>query len=205
MTFPAAIPDRRAMYISFETGAGADLPGNIRNRLEEMIKVDQQAVDEANEYFRGMPETEINEKGEAYYDISVYAGRFGRYINISKRSGLYMPQSGREVLENHCYDSDSMEEIGLKDLFKEGFDYKSVILNAIGKTIAEYDAGCGTSAEKDSAAGYEALFERIYGFQLDADAISIYIAHEVQGSQFNTLYVYIPYADFGCDNMNIFR
>lgn len=213
------------VYIYRNWRWSSGLPEEIRNRLEGMLEVDQQAVDEANAYFRGMPEAEINEKGGAYYDISVYVGRFGRYINISKRSGLYMPHGGGEVFENHCYDSDLMEEIGLEDLFKEGFDYQSVIVDAIGKTIAEYDISRGAVAEKDVAAGdeaeeneagepqgtkygkeqYEELFERIYGFQLDTDAISIYIAHEMPGSQFNTLYVYIPYADFGCDNMNIFR
>jgi len=183
----------------------SDLPEEIKNRLEKMIEVDQQAVDEANAYFRGMSDAEIREIGVAFYHISVYVNRYGRYINISKRSSLYTPNRGRELFEGYCYDSETMEEIELSDLFKEGFDYKPVILDAIKRTIAEYDAGYGAALGKAAAAGDDALLDGIQGFLLDSDVISIFIAHEMPEGQTGSLYLNIPYADFGCDNMNIFR
>jgi len=179
----------------------SDLPAEIRNRLEEMLTVDQQAVDEANKFFQGMSEAEINEKCGASHDVSVYVNRFGRYINISKRSSLYMPYTAREMSEYHCYDSDSMEEIGLADLFKEGYDYKPVILDAIRKTMVEY----GAASEKDAAEMDEAVVDRIEGFNLDIDAISMVVTYEAPEREIDSFYLYIPYTDFGCDNMNIFR
>ncbi|HWQ80134.1 MAG TPA: hypothetical protein VN381_15000 [Anaerovoracaceae bacterium] len=186
------------VYLSWRYSSG--LPEEIGKRVEEMAKVNQETLDEAKAYFNGMSEAEINETGEGYYDVSVTAGRYGRYINISRYAGVYLPQYGGQENENHCYDSGTLEELELADLFTEGYDYKPVVMAAIRRTIALNDQNYNGEPAKD-----EAAYNQINGFELDTDSIGLYIDNPEPGDRTYPLHLNIPYTDFGCDNMTIFR
>lgn len=215
-----------SVFLSWQYSSS--LPEEIKKLAAEMAQVDQEAVEEAKAYFSGMSQAEIDEKGGGYHDVSVTASSFGRYVNIYKYSYIYTPQNGRDTVEGHCYDVGTGKALTLDDLFIEGYDYKPVIMEAIRKTIAELDYnisgihertysetedgsvgsaadGPGAYEEKYSDEQYEKAYAGIDGFRLDTDAVSMYIEHPVLGDTAYALNLYIPYADFGCDNMTIFR
>lgn len=194
------------VHISRNWRWSSGLPAEIKIRLEEMSRVDQKAVNRLKEYFSGMSEKEINDAGGGYYDLSVSGQRIGSFINIYKYSFTYTPQFGEEVFDGHCYDSGTLKEISLADIFKEGYDYKPVIMEAVRKAIEDHDNSSGGPAEKTySEAQYEEVFNQIDGFQLSTDSIEMNIILPDREFRAASLHLYISYEDLGCDNMNIFR
>lgn len=191
------------VYQSWSYSSG--LPKEIRNRLEEMKGVDQGAIDRAKKYFSGKTEAEIAANGGGDYEVSVNTNRIGNFINIYKSSGLYLPDTAVHTVENHCYDAATQKELSLVDIFAEGYDYKPVVMKAIRQAIKDYDEGSGKAGRTYSDEEYEAVFDRISGFQLNADAVGIDIGHPDGEAGNAYLNLYIPYTDFGCENLNIFR
>lgn len=78
-------------------------------------------------------------------------------------------------------------------------------MKAIRQAIKDYDEGSGKAGRTYSDEEYEAVFDRISGFQLNADAVGIDIEHPDGKAANAYLNLYIPYTDFGCENLNIFR
>jgi len=136
----------------------------------------------------------------------VHGDSVGKFINVTGYSNIFLFDYYEQVLDFHCYDGETLTELRLQDIFIEGYDYKPVVIQAIKRAINEYD---GTYEEafdgKYSDRQIEDILGRIKGFNLATDAVIIPIVHPVKGNQTYGLSVYIPYKDFGCDNMNLFR
>jgi hypothetical protein len=182
------------------------LPKEIRNKLDKMREVDKAKVSEVKQFFSNMTEAEISQFGAGAYEIMVFGNRMGNYINTSKYSNIYLPQSGEQVVECHCYDGGTLKELKLADIFIEGYNYKPVVMEAIRKAIKNYDGNYeGATGEQYSDQQYEDVYSQITGFNLAADTVEIPIIHPVKGNQTYGLSAYIPFKDFGCDNMIIFQ
>ncbi len=78
-------------------------------------------------------------------------------------------------------------------------------MKAIRRELKSYDEGRGKAGRTYSDGEYEAVFDRIDGFQLNIDSVSIDIEHPDREGGNAYLNLYIPYADFGCDNLKIFH
>jgi hypothetical protein len=182
------------------------LPEEIKHRIGEMTEVDQEAVKRGNAYYSGLSAKELAEtSGEGVYEINVSAQMIGGFINVFKYSGLYLYQNSEDTVEGHCYDAGTLTELTLSDIFKEGYDYKPVVMGAIRQAIKDFDEGQGKTGKTYSDAQYEEVFDRIGGIRLDSDSVNADIAHPEEEYSDFYLNLWIPYADFGCENMNIFR
>lgn len=184
----------------------SDLPEEIQTKLDAMRKVDQTKIDKIKERYSTISEEDIRERGPGAYEIMVYGEMIGNYINVTSYSNLYLYDYFEQMIEFHCYDSVTHGELQLEDLFTSGYDYKPVLLAAIKKTVHEYDGmQKDTPDVKYSEQQIEEIFGRINGFNLSVDSVNIPIVHPDKGNQAYGLSVYIPYKDFGCENMTIFR
>jgi hypothetical protein len=187
-------------------GYPSALPKEIKSKLKEMREVDRAKVEELKEICSKLPPgTEENPGGWGAYEVMVYAGKVGNYINISKNTNIYLPDSSRLISEYRCYDGDTLAELTLPDIFKAGYDYKSVVIAAIKKVVKDESAYADPAAALAiSDAQIEEVYSKINGFNLDTEAVIIPIENPAAGADFYGLNLYIPYKDIGCDNMTIF-
>jgi Protein of unknown function (DUF3298). len=184
----------------------SELPEQVKHELEELRKPDQGYIDKIQKLFQGESEAEIKKSGGASYEIMVYGKQIGSYINIAKYSNTYLPQYSEQIAESRCFDSETLKELNFDDIFIEGYDYKPVIMAAIKKAVVDYDGNyADVSGKNYSDQQYEKVYSHISGFNLDSDAMTIPIDHPEKGSETYGLRVSIPYRDFGCENMTIFR
>ena len=192
------------IYLSWRYSSS--LPEEIKTKLNQMCNADDTVIREMNQIFSKMSQIEINEKGQGSYEVMIYADRMGNYINISKHSNQYMFDYFEQRMEYHCFDGETHKELGLGDLFVEGYDYKPVVIEAIKKSINEYDGIYEEEpTEKYTDQQAQEVFNRIEGFNLSMDEIYIPITHPEKGNSTYGLTVSIPYKDFGCENMLIFN
>lgn len=183
------------------------LPEKIQKLLNGYMKIDEKAIAKMNEALSGLSPEKIEQIGGAFYDSSVYADSIGRYININ--STVYSSYQGKynEVLNYRCFDRDSLKELELGDLFLNDYDPKPVILNAIRKVLQEISDNSGNPIYTKAVNNEEVekIYQTINGFSLSPDAVSIPVnIHNVDSHYQNTLNLYIPYKDFGCEHMTIF-
>lgn len=183
------------------------IPEAIKSKLEQMRVIDREKVDRIQQIYSRMTESEKEQKGFGAYETMVSGNVVGDYINISGSRNLYMYDYYEQELDYHCYDSRTLEELRLADIFRDDFDFKPVVLEAMKKTIDNYDGTydfSGKSEGRYSAQQYEDAFDGIKGFNLASDAVIIPVLHPEKGNQTYGLTVYIPYRELGCDNLNIF-
>lgn len=187
-------------------GYSSEFPEKIRNKLDQMRELDQAKVREIKELYNAMSETEIKERGAGSYEIMVYGDSVGRYINASSYSNVFLADYYEQVLDFHCYDGETQNELKLQDIFIEGYDYKPVVIEAIKKAIKDYDGISEDGLEgKYSDQQAEDILNQINGFNLSTDAVIIPIVHPEKENQTYGLSIYILYKDIGCENMNIFQ
>lgn len=187
-------------------GYSSGLPKEIRNRLEKMKEPDQAKLNEIKQYFSGMTESEIYERGPGSYEIMVYGSRTGGCINVSGHSNIYLPDQFEQIMDFHCFDEETLKELSLGDIFRTGYDYKPAVIEAIRNTVNSYDGTYEKGSEgKYSDVQLEEVYDQIGGFNLTADAVVIPIIHPEKKNQTYGLSVYLTYEELGCDNLNIFE
>lgn len=179
------------------------LPQKIQDIIEEYKEVDQKEIDQMNRELEGLPDSVFEEYGTSVYECHIYADSIGNYINVMRNIFKNMPDHYEQLVEYRCFDSTTLKELELKDIFMEGFDFKPVILESIKKTLSERDTNSGDINMYDEE-DIESMYNNIKGFNLITDDIYIPTAElQYEGSTY-TMSLYIPYANFGCENMTIF-
>ena len=187
-------------------GYSSELPEKIKNKIDQMRELDQAKIRKLKDLYNEMSDAEIKERGAGAYEIMVHSDRVGKYINVTSYSNLFLADYYEQVLDFHCYNGETLKELKLQDIFKEGYDYKPVVIDAIKKAIKDYDGISEEGLErKYSDQQAEDILDQISGFNLSTDAVIIPIVHPEKEHQTYGLSVYIPYKDIGCENMNIFQ
>lgn len=134
------------------------------------------------------------EKQALYVEQRMLVNRVGKYTNINS-SFLISRESDSLWQENHYVYSESGEPIGLEDIFVEGYDYSTLINNAIDKAIKDY----GYPERFDS----EDIFENLM-FTLNDTHISFITQPQKWYSNSTQLYFTITYEEIGFKNLKIF-
>lgn len=173
----------------------ASLPEEVQKKLRELCETDPQELDQINAVYEVLAES--NGSGDKEGSCEIYFGsyQYGKYINVTSSMNFYLMERFLQKMDYDCYDADTFEPLELKDVFREEFDYKPLILQAIKEAYGE-----GINANIA-----EAIYDKIQGFNLSSDEIYIPITQINEDGSTYDMNLNLPFSEIGCDNLVIFH
>lgn len=178
------------------------LPEKLRLELERMTAADQKTVRELRRIWDNAATTESAEDVRGFYEIRGESDEAGNYINLSRNSQGYTLDRFLYDTECRCYDKDTLAELGLADIFAEGYDYKPVILKAIQEQVSWKENDTSGRSKEQIA---EDIFRSIRGFNLEENGLRLPAVDPGDGIEQHGMSLSIPYDDFECENLKIFH
>lgn len=172
----------------------SQLPEKIKNKLQEAGQVDEDKVNVLRQLEK-QRNIVPHEEYLFFYEILVEGSQYGKYINVAKIEQSYHPDAYETNWAYSCYDAETLKELQLGEIFREGYDYKAVIL----EEIKDYLGNNGGAKEMD------AVFASIKGFNLFAEHMIIPINYVNEEKNIGETQLFIPYEKFGCEHMVIFH
>ena len=130
-----------------------------------------------------------------YAEQSVYCNRVGPFINLSGNAYFSIDNQGDWFQSAYVYTEDG-RQLGLEDIFVEGFNYEALIKAAIARAAKDYQL----SQEPDTEALFKDISFRIGEIGINFSTISY------QWDTYNNhpLNFEVSYKEIGTDNLNIF-
>lgn len=178
------------------------MPEKIQKLVESYATPDSQVIADLNERMATGEGSGASPDMTAYYGVDVMADTIANYINFSNYRNKSIMSYYEMFAEFKCFDKASLEELTFDDIFVDGFDYKSIVLETIEKNFKDSRDNNGQPLSLTlGPAELEAIYSTVTGFNLSTDALQFY-ASLPDGSY--SAYNMISYEEFGCDNMTIF-
>lgn len=172
------------------------LPEKIKQKLEKLFVMKQDELDLIDSAYQALTKNSSETIQDGSCEIYVGSYQQGSYINVTRSWNFYVPNGGSQKMDYYCFDAVTLKELELKDLFRKGFDFKPLIIQAIRETL--------DVSEQDPAT-IETLYSSITGFNLSSDEIFIPVKKVNKDGSTYELSVSLPYAKIGCDNLVIFH
>lgn len=138
------------------------------------------------------------------YTNTVRGNRIGNYYNLIHSVSYYKANYWGETVTGIVYDMDG-NIVALKDLFQSGVDYEAIIKDSIAEQLS-YDFPDGNYGGKtiDDIYGEISFTLDSYGLQIKTQPIPFKM--ELGETDYeSSVSVFIPYEEFGCDQMTIFN
>ena len=178
------------------------MPEKIRKLVESYAEPDAQVIADLNERMVSGEGKGASADMTAYYGIDVMADTIANYINFSNYRNKSIMSYYETFAEFKCFDKESLEELTFDDIFVDGFDYKSIVLEAIKNNFKDARDNNGQPLSLTlGPAELEAIYNTVTGFNLSTNTLQFY-ASLPDGSY--SAYIMISYEEFGCENMTIF-
>lgn len=173
----------------------ASLPEGMQKKLRDMRETDPRELEKINASYKALAKLNGNDDKEGSCEIYVGSYQYGKYINVTSSMNFYVMEQFAQEMDYSCYDADTLEPLKLKDVFREGFDYKPLVLQVIKEA---YEEGINEDIAQE-------IYDKIEGFNLSSDEIYIPITKiNEYGNSYDTN-LYIPFSQIGCDNLVIFH
>lgn len=126
----------------------------------------------------------------SYVEQNIYAYAMGTYININVYLHISSTHGGQWEGKNYVYRKTG-EPVQLEDLFVQGYDYLTLIKNAVNKTIKEHDLSLSPDHR---------VFPEDLSFRINETDISF----ETKLDSNQSLYFNISYEEIGDKNLKVF-
>ena len=136
---------------------------------------------------------QFQQQGVSFIEQSIYARPLGKFININ--SNLYLDGDTDSQWWETRYVYSQTGKVNLNDLFTEGFDYRTIIRDALEEGIKEYGY---QDADLDVLLGDLAFALGDTRLQLNT------ITYDWGLDRKHPLHFYIEYHDIGFENLTIF-
>lgn len=172
------------------------LPEKIKQKLEKLLVMNQDELNLINSAYQALTKNFSETIRDGSCEIYVGSYQQGGYINVTRSWNFYVPNGGSQKMDYYCFDAATLKELELKDLFREGFDFKPFIVQAIRETL---------DASEQNAATVESLYSSITGFNLSSDEIFIPVKKVNEDGSTYELSLSVPYAKIGCGHLVIFH
>ncbi len=167
------------------------IPAQAISKIKKLSVLDQTKIVELDAAFVD------NGQGNSSFEQNVWATQAGPYTSVQRNTNYYYNSGSWESqTESFIFDAAGME-VGLKDLFVPGFDYKKPILNALTQSIAQMNLKSPYTAEQ--------LYE---GAQYGLGVSEIYLYTKPVKTDVNSttpIYGLVLFKDLGSENMTIFQ
>lgn len=179
------------------------LPKDIQDFIVAQTKPDEALIQKLNEDVKGVSQEELEKRGGAFYEKSVYADNIGGYINVSAHEYSTANNKYDQRQGYYCFEEESLKQLSLSDIFKEGFDYNEVLIASFKESLKGSIDNVGTPLEF-STEDITDILNHIEGFTLMTDSVNIPIAYTDSKGVHYSWFISVEYEDFGCENMLIF-
>ncbi|MDF3000480.1 MAG: uncharacterized protein K0Q48_599 [Bacillota bacterium] len=173
----------------------ASLPEAMQKKLREMLETDPQELDRISAAYEAFAGPNGNDGKEGSCEIYLGSYQYGRYVNVTSSMNFYLMERFLQKMDYDCYDADTFKPLELKDVFRDGFDYKPLVLQAIKDAYGE-----GINANIA-----EEIYDKIQGFNLSSDEIYIPITQINEDGSTYDMNLNLPFSEIGCDNLVIFH
>lgn len=174
------------------------VPEVIKTKAEELSVFDDEMGTQLKK------EAASNSAYQYGYTNSVRVNRIGNYYNLIHSENYYKANYWGETAVGYVYNLDG-EEVKLPDLFSSGSDYENVIKDCITEKLS-YDFPDGNYGGKSLDEIYEGISFSLdtYGLQIKTQPIKFTM--ELGETDYeSSVSIFIPYDEFGCDQMTIFN
>ncbi|AKL95947.1 hypothetical protein CACET_c25020 [Clostridium aceticum] len=149
--------------------------------------------EEAIKIYNGSSDREVPAERSRYLDITANVG--GLLCIMSYDVTFFGGHMSQEERKNHCFDIETGQELGLKDLFKEEVDYKQIIKDNIFSQADDIKLFKSEMQDLDKAIDHADFF-------LDEHSLYILLrSREMNPDHQNVWQFYIPFEVFGEDSI----
>ena len=197
---------RGSVNVSLTCNLPTSMPATLKTRFTKNTTEDSGVIESLQKAVE--QDGERGEQDVAYYDRRIYGTAIGNFYTIMDSSywGYKDQYEYRDSYETYFEDG---TKLTLSDLFREGFDYKPLLLEAIRIAIANV-GGLSKDGEPLTNREVEAkileLAEKAVDLQLNQEGIDLTTESvERSDGQVAPLYISLLYETIGCDNLTIFQ
>ncbi len=150
---------------------------------------------------------------EAQYDLDVAARRLQNFLSLTVTDRRWL-EGGSEVtvLRYECHDLDTLKKAELSDLFWAGYDYGAVIRSALADEIALRGGLYKTVRRErvpmtgeEAAEAIDSFARRLSDFAIDHRQLYVSFDRIPFEAGDASVSLILPYAEFGSDNIKLFR
>ncbi len=150
---------------------------------------------------------------EAQYDIAVSAQRLEDFLSLTVTDRRWIEGGSEETYTRYAtYDLELLRQSQLSDLFWAGFDYRSVIRASLEKEVALRGGFVRTVrgetvplTEEETNALINTMMSDLSRFAIDYRQISVAFKPQTFATGRATVNLIFTYAEFGSDNITLFR
>jgi len=175
-----------------------DAPDNIKAEAEKLSVFNSDLASQLKS------EAASNAAYQYGYTNTVRVNRIGNYYNLIHSESYYKANYWGESSTGYVYDL-SGKEVKLSSLFKAGADHETVIKDFIAEKLS-YDFPDGDYGGKTLDEIYDEITFSLdtYGLQIKTQPIK-FTMDLGETDYESSLSIFIPYDEFGCDQMTIFN
>jgi len=150
---------------------------------------------------------------EAQYDLDVSARRIETYLSLFATDRRWI-EGGRDVVYTRysCYDLETLTKAELASFFWAGYDYRSVIRDELTEEVRLHGGLCKTVrgesvplTEEEQAAEIDRQIARLTDFAIDNRQLYLSFNSLEFASGNVPVTLILPYAEFGSENITLFR
>lgn len=174
------------------------LPENVKEKAGELNVFDDEFAASLKKEAASAPAYQYG------YTNDVRVNHIGNYYNLIHSVSYYKANYWGEDTESFVYDVNG-NELEISDLFREGADYEKVIKNFIEEKLS-YDFPDGNYGGYTLEEVYEGISFSLdnYGLQIRTQPIKFTMEYGETDYE-SSVSIFIPYEEFGCDQMTIFN
>lgn len=173
-------------------------PDSVKKKAEELSVFNDELAGQLKS------EAASNAAYQYGYTNTVRVNRIGNYYNLIHSESYYKANYWGESAAGYVYDMNG-KEVKLSDIFKGGADHETVIKDYIAEKLS-YDFPEGDYGGKTLDEIYDEVSFTLdtYGLQIKTQPIK-FTMDLGETDYESSVSIFIPYDEFGCDQMTIFN